>query len=171
METKEQFKTRLKSEGRWNEFIKFRESLKAKGYDAKGAWSEARARFGLLAQNASLDGGVDSVDTPASDCGFCLDDWKNKAPVSARQVVNWVFDNIDVADVKPEDAPSSGAWSFLQRVRTYPDLLKEFYRSVWARMLPSRSEIEAREKFEDDGREQLHLIEQIQRARDKANGK
>ncbi len=167
MESKESFKNRLKSEGRWDDFIEYREKLKADGLDPKAAWAEARAKFQPVPDGAAVakpdtdDGPVDLVD--------CLDDFADKPPVTARAVVQWVFDHIDVTNVKPQDAPSSGAWSFLQRVRTYPDLLKEFYRSIWAKMLPTRSEIEAREKFEDDGREQLHLIEQIQRARDKAN--
>ncbi|OQA04091.1 MAG: hypothetical protein BWY69_00109 [Planctomycetes bacterium ADurb.Bin401] len=171
METKEQFKNRLKNEGRWNDFIQYREKLKAGGHDAKSAWAKARQKFQPVSDGASLAENNSDDDTilPAGDT-VCMDNFCDKPPVTARAVVQWVFDHIDIADVKPEDAPSAGAWSFLQRVRTYPDLLKEFYRTIWAKMLPTRSEIEAREKFEDDGREQLHLIEQIQRARDKANG-
>jgi len=171
VETKEQFKNRLKNEGRWNDFIQYREKLKAGGLDAKSAWAKARQKFGPESYRAPMAEADPDDDTvlSAGDT-VCMDDFCDKPPVTARAVVQWVFDHIDIADVKPQDAPSSGAWSFLQRVRTYPDLLKEFYRTIWAKMLPTRSEIEAREKFEDDGREQLHLIEQIQRARDKANG-
>lgn len=170
MESKDQFKTRLKNEGRWDEFISYREQLKADGLEAKEAWTQARQKFPSEPLAVSLVESVCDDDPVEPDGGdVCIGDFCGKGPVSARAVVQWVFDNIDVADVKPEDAPSSGAWSFLVRVRTYPDLLKEFYRSIWAKMLPTRSEIEAREKFEDDGREQLHLIDQIQRARDKAN--
>ena len=170
MESKEALKNRLKSEGRWDEFIRYREDLKAQGVDAKSAWAKARAKFQPVPEGAVvLNDDSDGMDGDSSNSGICLGEFDDKPAVTARAVVQWVFDHIDVADVKPADAPSSGAWSFLQRVRTYPDLLKEFYRSIWAKMLPTRSEIEAREKFEDDGREQLHLIEQIQRARDKAN--
>ncbi len=169
MESKESFKNRIKSEGRWDEFIQYREQLKTDGLDAQSAWAKARAKFEPVPDTAlAQDIGTDDSVVPGG-AGVCLADFQNKPPVTARAVVQWVFDHIDITDVRPEDAPSSGAWSFLQRVRTYPDLLKEFYRSIWAKMLPTRSEIEAREKFEDDGREQLHLIEQIQRARDKAD--
>jgi hypothetical protein len=164
MESKESFKNRIKSEGRWDEFIQYREQLKADGLDAQTAWERAREKF----QPIQTDGSDDCSAEPVR-IAVCQSVFADKPPVTARTVVQWVFDHIDITDVRPEDAPSSGAWSFLQRVRTYPDLLKEFYRSIWAKMLPTRSEIEAREKFEDDGREQLHLIEQIQRARDKAD--
>ena len=169
MESKEQFKSRLKTEGRWNEFIDYRESLKANGIDPKEAWARAREKF---QPGSEGPGKADSPDDPgmASGGGVSSSNFADKQPVSARQVVQWVFDNIDVDDVEPGDAPSSGAWSFLQRVRKHPDLLKEFYRSIWAKMLPTRSEIEAREKFEDDGRQQLHLIEQIRRARGAQDG-
>jgi hypothetical protein len=170
MESKEKLKTRLKQEGRWDEFIGYREGLKAKGLDAKSAWAKARQKFGPESYRAPVAEADPDDDTvlPAGDA-VSMDVFCDKPPVTARAVVQWVFDHIDIEDVKPEDAPSAGAWSFLQRVRTYPDLLKEFYRTIWAKMLPTRSEIEAREKFEDDGREQLHLIDQIQRARDRAN--
>ena len=171
METKEQFKSRIKNEGRWDDFINYRERLKASGLDAKSAWAKARQKFQPTPDGASM-AESDADDDPVLPAGdiVCLDVFADKPSVTARAVVQWVFDHIDITDVKPEDAPSSGAWSFLQRVRSYPDLLKEFYRTIWAKMLPTRSEIEARERFEDDGREQLHLIEQIRRARDKANG-
>lgn len=170
MESKESFKNRIKREGRWDEFIEYREQLKADGLDAQSAWEQARAKFEPVPDTTAVAEGAGADDPVLSvGDGVCLADFQDKPPVTARAVVQWVFDHIDIADVRPEDAPSSGAWSFLQRVRTYPDLLKEFYRSIWAKMLPTRSEIEAREKFEDDGREQLHLIEQIQRARDKAD--
>lgn len=171
MESKEQFKTRLKDEGRWDEFIQCREKLKADGMPAKDAWYEARQKFGPESYRAPAaeDNCDDDSVLPAGDI-VCMEVFADKPSVTARAVVQWVFDSIDIKDVRPEDAPSSGAWSFLQRVRTYPDLLKEFYRSIWAKMLPTRSEIEARERFEDDGREQIHLIDQIIKARDKANG-
>ena len=169
MESKEQFKSRLKTEGRWNEFIDYRESLKANGLDPKEAWSRAREKFQPGSGPADNDP-VAADGHVLSGHGVSLDDFSGKQPVSARQVVQWVFNHIDVDDVEPGHAPSAGAWSFLQRVRKHPDLLKEFYRSIWAKMLPTRSEIEAREKFEDDGRDQLHLIEQIRRARETADG-
>ncbi len=171
MESKENFKQRLINEKRWDEFVAYREDLKAKGVSAKEAWVQGRAKF---------DQPIDIAGVPAVDSGggavipdrvsVQLDIFQNKPTASARQIVQWVFDSIDIEDCKPEDAPSAGAWSFLQRVRTYPDLLKEFYRSIWSRMLPNKSEIEALEKFEDDGRDQIHLIDQILRAKDKANG-
>ena len=166
MESKEQFKQRLTNENRWDEFVAYREDLKARGVSAKEAWVQGRAKFDQPVDMA-VPAGVASGSTDRESVR--LDDFSDKPTASARQIVQWVFDNIDVENTKPHDAPSAGAWSFLQRVRTYPDLLKEFYRSIWSRMLPNKSEIEALEKFEDDGRDQIHLIDQILRAKDKAN--
>jgi len=172
MESKKDLKIRLINEGRWDDFILYREQLKAKGEDAKSAWAKARQKFSPESYRAPVDES-DSADDSVLPAGnsVCMDDFCDKPPVTARAVVQWCFDHIDIEDAKPEDAPSSGAWSLLQRVRMHPDLLKEFYRTIWAKMLPTRSEIEAREKFEDDGRQQLHLIDQIEAERDKANGK
>jgi len=171
METKKQFRERLESEGHWDEFVRYREKLKAGGLSAKDAWAKARQDFrpGMVSGATGEDADYITADRGGID-SIVLDVFEGKPTASARQIVQWVFDHIDVEDIQPEDAPSPGAWSFLQRVRQHPELLKEFYRSIWAKMLPTRSEIEAREKFEDDGREQLHLIDQIRQARDRANG-
>ncbi|AQT69197.1 hypothetical protein STSP2_02384 [Anaerohalosphaera lusitana] len=143
METKEQFKKRLKSEGRWDEFIKLREGLKRDGLSPKEAWAKARREFEPDFESVPVAdncGGCDSGDGAGMDSGDGIrrETFAAKPNVTARAVVQWVFDHIDVADVRPEDAPSSGAWSFLPRVRTYPKLLKEFYRSIWAKRQSNR---------------------------------
>lgn len=159
MESKKVLREKLKRQGYWDDYVAYREELKKQGHSPKDADKEARAKFSALAENPKP---ADRDDAGTS--GVCADVFADKPHVNARKVVNWVFDHIDVADVEPSDAPSAGAWSLLQRVRKHPDLLKEFYRTIWAKMLPTRSEIEATEKFEDDGRQQLHVIAQIRRA-------
>ncbi|MCX5637098.1 MAG: hypothetical protein NTX52_05320 [Planctomycetota bacterium] len=159
MESREEIRARLKREGRWSEFVELRESLKSDGMSPKDAWEQARQTFSPLS-----DEQIEEQESANNTCGISLSQFDGKAKVSARSVVEWVFDYIDVEDVTPDMAPSPGAWSFLQRVRKYPDLLKEFYRSIWSKMLPTKSEIESSRKFEDDGREQIKLIDRVARA-------
>ena len=159
MESREEIRARLKREGRWSDFVELRESLKADGVSPKDAWKQAIEKFQLLSQEQ-----LNEKQNKNNSGGISLAQFDSKTKVSARQVVEWVFDHIDVEDVTPEMAPSPGAWSFLQRVRKHPDLLKEFYRSIWSKMLPTKSEIESSRKFEDDGREQIKLIDKVERA-------
>lgn len=159
MESREEIRARLKREDRWNEFVELRESLKADGVSPKAAWQQALEEFPPLSKEQ-----INEKQNESNTGGISLAQFDSKTKVSARTVVEWVFDHIDVEDVTPEMAPSPGAWSFLQRIRKYPDLLKEFYRSIWSKMLPTKSEIESSRKFEDDGREQINLIDRVERA-------
>jgi len=90
--------------------------------------------------------------------GLRLSQFRGKKRGNSREIVEWIFDHIDVVDVTPDMAPSPGAWSLLMRLRTSAELLREFYRTVWTKLLPSRTQIESEERFRDDGREIFELI-------------
>ncbi len=160
VETRDEFKTRLKREGKWNEFLELREKYKQDGHEAKVAYAMAMEPF-AGAGDSPADDQPDDADGGGS---VLLEQFAGKDKASSLVVVEWVFDNIDMLDVTPDMAPSAGAWSLLLRVRRHPDLLKEFYRSIWVRILPSKTGIEQLQRFADDGREQLGLISRIERA-------
>lgn len=165
MGTKNDYKFRLMSEGRWDEFDQRRKNLKAEGYDEKEANRIARAEFANPSKQteAVAAAGGNSADTPSEHVLY-KDMFEGKGSGCRREIIDWVFDNIDIVDITPLDAPSSGAWSFLRWCRAYPELLREFYRGILAKTISPKSENES-QKFEDDGRQQFHLIEQIKRAR------
>ncbi|MCK5604750.1 hypothetical protein KAR91_22865 [Candidatus Pacearchaeota archaeon] len=166
-ETRSQFKQRLTQEGKWEKFLELREEYKRQGLIPKDATMRAKDEV----ENIKTDCVVSDFDS-----GFITDDgdsadglvgkhcFTNSGNISERQIVRWIFDNIGITDIGPEDAPNSGAWSYLQSLRNSPTLLQDFYRNVWTKMLPSKSEIENARKFEDDGREQLNLIDRIEQA-------
>jgi len=161
-ETREALKARLKRQNQWDEFLELREHYKQQGYEAKAAYAMAMEKF-PPDQPPAVDDGA------AADSGSVrLEQFAGREKTSTLAIVEWVFDNIDMLDVTPDMAPCAGAWSLLLRVRKHPDLLKEFYRSIWVRILPSKTEIEQLQRFADDGREQLTLIDRIQQARTNA---
>ena len=82
-----------------------------------------------------------------------------KVKATKRQEDEWVEANVDVA-VELEDAPSMGAWSRLMRVRSSPELMRDFYRA----MMAVRGQREETDKFEDDGRDNIELIERCEHA-------
>lgn len=69
-----------------------------------------------------------------------------KGRASAKEAVEWVFENMSVVDVKAEEAPSSGAWGYLQMCRRDPSVRSDFYKSVWPKLLPTRGQLD--EMFE-----------------------
>lgn len=167
METRKQFKARLQESGLWEDFLARREELQADGNTATTANKIARSEFGPAddEEPEKKPKSKPKRKPPVKVESVPADVFADRPSVSARKVVQWVFNSIDLDDLKPEDAPSAGAWSLLMRLRRYPDLLKEFYRTIWSKMLPTRSEIERTERFEDDGREQLDIIDKLERSR------
>lgn len=164
VEDRDQLKVRLKREGNWNEFLELREEYKRQGHEPKIAYAMAAQKFPPQADKIGDDESVCLSD----DGSVLLEQFAGKEKTNSLIVVEWVFDNIDMLDVTPDMAPSAGAWSLLLRVRKHPDLLKEFYRSIWVRILPSKTGIEQLQRFEDDGREQIELIGRIQQAHEDA---
>jgi hypothetical protein len=71
--------------------------------------------------------------------------------VATVKVVEWVASNMQVADVIPSDAPSSEAWGMLVWARRSPVNESQFWGSIYAKLLPSRSAIESEQRYSDDG--------------------
>lgn len=89
-----------------------------------------------------LDGGVEERATKAVFGG---------RKVSTIKVVEWVASNLQVEDVSPSDAPSSEAWGMLVWARRSPVNESQFWGTIYAKLLPSRSAIEAEQRYADDG--------------------
>lgn len=167
MESRRALKERLIREGRWDAFVARREALKYEGLEPKAAWEQTRYDFEQVFEQTrtDVDKSADSADGGGDVPAVSLDcKVRNAAGASPRKVVEWVFDNLLVDGLKPDDAPSPGAWALLQDLKKYPDLRKEFYRSIWSKLLPTKTELDAAEKFSDDGREQIKLIERVRQA-------
>lgn len=90
------------------------------------------------------------------------DDWDDMTPSTPLAVINWIFENMDVADVKPHDAPSPGAWSLYIRIKNDPEMQREFYKTQWMKTLPSKNRMEeAMGALVDDGRKQLKHLDKL----------
>lgn len=126
-------------------FIEFREEAKKQGlgvdeaYDAafEKVQAEHQAKFGspsdAVADVVPVDAfepdpDGDEVGPPAAV--------KTKKRASARQIVEYVFENMDNSGARLEDAPSVGAFSYLLYVRSTPAAKSAFYNDVWAKTLP-----------------------------------
>jgi hypothetical protein len=154
MASKRELRQRLKESGQWSEFCAVRERLKEEGVAASEAWDRAASE---VLSSVSEGGYVDDSAGVVSS----MFEGKSATP---REIVNWVFENVDVIDCEPADAPSAGAWALLRRLRSDGRLLTEFYRSIWTKVLPSRSELDDMEAVDDDGREVRQAISRLEHA-------
>jgi hypothetical protein len=76
--------------------------------------------------------------------------------------INWIYMHLMISDVKPEDAPSPGAWAHLQYHRSSTDAMAEFFTKVYPRLIPSKSVIQKmEEKAHDDGRTTFDLLDRL----------
>jgi len=76
--------------------------------------------------------------------------------------INWLYNNLMVKDVKPEDAPSPGAWAHLQYHRSSKAAMAEFFTKVYPRLIPAKSTMQKmQDKFHDDGRTTFDLLDRL----------
>lgn len=84
--------------------------------------------------------------------------FKGKKKASWREIVEFIYENIFVEDVTPEDSPSAGAWTHLQFLRTHPALIVSFYDKTWSQLKPPKSELDANENMIDAEKDLGELI-------------
>jgi hypothetical protein len=80
--------------------------------------------------------------------------------------LKWVFQALGSKDLKPEDAPSAGAWALWRQLEEDELMLRDFYRTVFPKLLPSKAQLEKGEDRVDDGRKLFGIIERLLREPD-----
>lgn len=176
----------LTEKGLWEAFVRRRESLKASGVDAPEAWVQAyeEVTSGVAVPDAGGSGG-DRGDDVGGGAGGRVGVpeevggvEKSGAPDSAGRVkaevfdgrtcsitktVEWVAKQMMVEDPKAEDAPSMEAWSMLCWARRSNQNEAQFWGQIWAKMMPSKQQLEAAERLSDDGSAVLELIDRVRK--------
>ena len=127
-ESKAELTDRLRREGRWDEFKKRREELKAGGVPADQAWEQAATEFPppVAAGSPSPSHSLTREEVRAL---------MDLPPVHSREAITWAFDMIDVDCVEPSDAPSLRAWTMRSWARSSSACRMEFMRQVFPLIL------------------------------------
>lgn len=184
-ETRKAFKARLQAEGRWGKYLEEREGLKANGTPATLAHSMVYPKYAEPLGVGEVGGiptvvvsakGATASNAPTPDVQAVIQQscgmkklvpskiFAGKPPCDARTEVQWVFQNICIEDVVPEQAPSAGAWGLLWDCRNNPAARQDFLRTAWLRLLPSKVDDADAERFTDDGRAIEELIDRFGQA-------
>lgn len=87
---------------------------------------------------------------------------KAKPVIDERTMLRWVFENMGTAEVKPEDAPSPGAYSMWLFYRDDPKARQDFYQTIWPKVFTKTESVEDR-KMADNG-EAISTIDRIMAA-------
>ena len=89
-----------------------------------------------------------------------FEQWDGK--IDTISDINWIYNHLMIADVKPSDAPSPGAWAHLQYHRSNAAAMAEFFTKVYPRLIPAKGTIQKiQDKFHDDGRTTFDLLERL----------
>ena len=86
------------------------------------------------------------------------------------EIVRWVARNIDNPSPDPSECPDPFAWTLLRTCREDAAQLHFFIEKLWAKLIPSRSQLDTKNVGEIDGKPTLDLIKRIESIRDKVRG-
>jgi hypothetical protein len=191
-QVKVQIRKWAEESGLWEQFVYVRERLKRDGVPAADAWLVAAQeldgeKWGVVCPSVSSDDlphgrslktGVsesfDRVEMVSEDVEV-LDRVVGSSPTKALfagkkvatvKVVEWVASNMQVIDVSPGDAPSSEAWGMLVWARRSPMNESQFWGSIYAKLLPSRSQIEAEQRYSDNGVRMEEMADRLLKMRE-----
>lgn len=171
---------------RRDDFLRIRELLKYQGWEPLAAAIEAEKQaralpapsgkpfiYGPEIQQADEKDVVQKLAQYAYKAGDKLD--KPKAsddPVKALskqlvgkqaklpEILSWIYNNAasDLNDLDPDEIPSAGALYHLKHVQTDSRAYGEFLQ-IWAKLIPTKQQIDMEERFRDDGRKTLSTID------------
>lgn len=77
----------------------------------------------------------------------------------------WAYWALGAKDIKPEDAPSPGAWFIYAKTKDNDLAQKSFINQTIPKLLPTKAQMEKDDRAED-GRKQFDLIERLLREPD-----
>lgn len=94
---------------------------------------------------------------------FSADVFRRSGQVSQLEEIDWVKDNLAVRGVRPEDAPTSGAFAMWQVYSRSRSTRQFFFEKLWPRVLPSIRDLKQAKKFSDDGRKLDDLTDGVEK--------
>lgn len=148
-------KDRLVREGKWAKFNEIREHLKKQG--EAPAMCETKA---LLIVDTKVDGGGDPYRrlVLAAPTGGCTE----------REACQFVFEYAacQPADIPSEVVPSRGAVGLLKWAQSAPSNASAFYATMWTKLMPTKSQLDAEARYSDDGVKSLDLLTRLEQMLD-----
>jgi hypothetical protein len=181
-QVKVQIRKWAEESGLWEQFVYVRERLKRDGVPAADAWLAAAQeldgeKWGVVCPSVSEDDLPHgrSKEVSVSEDVEVVERVVGSSPTKALfagkkvatvKVVEWVASNMQVIDVSPSDAPSSEAWGMLVWARRSPMNESQFWGSIYAKLLPSRSQIEAEQRYSDNGVRMEEMADRLLKMRE-----
>lgn len=157
---------RLEEDGRLPAYYARKKQLVSEGLSSSDAMARCDSEFGrmdgLQRDNRKLYKPPDMPSNPQPIHSMSDKDRKvveAKDPVSERQSLRWVYQSVGL-DVKAAESPNTGAWSYLQWVRSSDQARTEFYSKVVPKLMAAKLE-DGSEDYGDDGGPVTRMINRL----------
>lgn len=145
MQDREQLLERLNREGRYQEYLRRKNELLADGHSLASANLRLEDEFSPLYE---------------SDLSATVQEFAGSDEGDPIKAVEWVGRWLGVDGLDPGQAPSPLAWSLYKWARYDEDNTSAFYKSIWTRIMPSKTDVEKEADRRDDGRT-LKMIDRL----------
>lgn len=144
-------KSRLVAAGKWEQYNNLKYKYINEGLDKK-----------VAEQKALMD-----VERPHPASG---DPYKRlvlavpQGHCSEREAAQFVFEHASVpaADIEPSAVPSRGAVGLLKWVQSSPSNQTAFYATIWMKLMPTKSQLDAEARYSDDGIRSIELLDRLE---------
>ena len=164
METEQDFKNRIWNEGRKSVYDAAHEYFELEG---DPGWTER-----LQEHFAPLLAGT---RWPVRRVQKEVNSWKQKTrnllkkkkrddKPNIEEDYLWIYKNLGNLAVKESDALNGGAFNALTEIQADPTLNRKFIGDVMLKFVPKEGETAEAKRFKDDGRAQLDILAEVERA-------
>lgn len=158
-EEQKSLKRRWFEEKRYDIVMAWIRKRKGEGLGTDEAFAEAREKYPPLELGVV---GVEGGGPPGSLERVSEGSFEGRPKSSQRETIEWVARNIAISEVSVEGCPGSEAWAMLGWVRRGSDNETDFWKNIYPKLLPTRTE-GVKDSFRDDGGPQLELLEEALR--------
>lgn len=120
-----------------------------------------RAQGKEIAEPAVSGEGVQSSHSEDGEELFNIEEFGGREGMDPITDLTWIYNHLAVKGVKPGDAPNPGVYAHLRFIQKTQENMADFFTKVYPRIIPSKSDVEDKSKFRDDGRENFELLERV----------
>ncbi|QDP55766.1 MAG: hypothetical protein Unbinned2706contig1001_27 [Prokaryotic dsDNA virus sp.] len=144
-------KSRLVAAGKWEQYNDLKYKYINEGLDKK-----------VAEQKALMD-----VDRPHAKGGDPYKRLVQAVPqghCSEREAAQFVFEHVSVpaAEIEASAVPSRGAVGLLKWVQSSPANQTAFYATIWMKLMPTKSQLDAEARYSDDGIRSIELLDRLE---------
>ena len=144
-------KSRLVASGKWEQYNDLKFKYINEGLDRKVAEQKAL----MEVERPHAKGGDPYkrlvLSVPPGHC-------------SEREAAQFVFEHVSVpaAEIEVSAVPSRGAVGLLKWVQSSPANQTAFYATIWMKLMPTKSQLDAEARYSDDGIRSIELLDRLE---------